>query len=206
MDTDKIKTGPLDIKEMRDSHSRKSIREILQQGAGSSVVPRSGPAATRVPAVEISAKGKDKPMVRYLHEVKPKIPQMGVRLTDIPPQGASTSSKPAAGQGHSVSQTGGPRLAKKALSRCAKRKLKKASARASEAETEGIQQPGNESAPKQGENSTKASKRPMSEGRSPTEVDRDPKRPRDLSRPGTYKEALTNIEIAVFKESYPEAK
>jgi hypothetical protein len=36
---------------------------------------------------------------------------MGVSHTDIPPQGASTSIKPEVreGQGHSVSQTGGPR-------------------------------------------------------------------------------------------------
>jgi hypothetical protein len=121
-------------------------------------------------------------MVRYLPEVKPKIPLMGVSHTDIPPQGASASSKPAAGegQGHSVSQTGGPRLAKKALSGCARRKLKKARGKANEAETGGIQQPGNASAPKQGENSTKASKRPRSEGSTPTEMARDPKRPRDL--------------------------
>jgi hypothetical protein len=59
MDTDKIKTGPLDLRDKRNSPSRKSQGEILQQGAGSSGVPRSGRAATRVPAVEISAKGRD---------------------------------------------------------------------------------------------------------------------------------------------------
>jgi hypothetical protein len=99
MDTNKLKTGPLDLKEKRDSPSRKSLREILQQGAGSSGVTRSDPATTRVPAVEISAKGWDKPMVRYLPEVKPKISLMGVSHTDIPPQRASTSSKSAAGEG-----------------------------------------------------------------------------------------------------------
>jgi hypothetical protein len=61
-------------------------------------------------------------------------------------------------------------------------------------------------APKRGETSTKTSKRPRSEGSTPTETARDPKRPRDLSGPGTYKEALTNIKIAIFKESYPEDK
>jgi hypothetical protein len=30
---------------------------------------------------------------------------------------------------------------------------------------------------------------------------RDPKWARDLSGPGTYKEAVTNIKIAIFKES-----
>jgi hypothetical protein len=145
-------------------------------------------------------------MVRYLPEVKPKIPLMGVSHTDIPPHRDSTSSKPAAGegQGHSVPQTGGPRLAKKASSGCARRKIKKERVTAREAETGGFQQPGNASAPKQGENSTKASKRPRSEGSTPTEMIREPKRPRDLNGPGIYKEALTNINIAIFKESYPE--
>jgi hypothetical protein len=41
MDTDKLNKGPLDLKEKRDSTSRKSLREILQQGAGSSGVPEA---------------------------------------------------------------------------------------------------------------------------------------------------------------------
>jgi hypothetical protein len=32
------------------------------------------------------------------------------------------------------------------------------------------------------------------------------KKPRDLSGPGTYKEALTNIKMAIFKKTYPEDK
>jgi hypothetical protein len=35
---------------------------------------------------------------------------------------------------------------------------------------------------------------------------RPPKKPRDSSGPGYYKEALTNIKIAIFKETYPEDK
>jgi hypothetical protein len=35
---------------------------------------------------------------------------------------------------------------------------------------------------------------------------RAPKRPRDCSRAGSYKEALTNIKIAIFRETYPEDK
>jgi hypothetical protein len=78
-------------------------------------------------------------MVRNLTEVKPKIPLLGVSHTDIPLQGASTSSKPTAeGQGHLVSQAGGPRLVKKALSECTRWKLKKIRARASETGTGGI--------------------------------------------------------------------
>jgi hypothetical protein len=60
--------------------------------------------------------------------------------------------------------------------------------------------------PKQGETLTGASKRPRSEGSTPTETVRPPKRPRDSRGPGTYREALTNIKIAIFKENYPDDK
>jgi hypothetical protein len=69
---------------------------------------------------------------------------------------------------------------KKALSGCAKQKLKKEKARASKAGTGGIQQPGNAGMPKQGETSTENHQRPWSEGSTPTETVRAPKRPRDL--------------------------
>jgi hypothetical protein len=86
------------------------------------------------------------------------------------------------------------------------RRLKKPTARASKAETGGIQQPGNASAPKQGETSTETPRRRRSDGSTPIETARPPKRPRDSSGPGNYKEALTNIKIAIFKETYPEDK
>jgi hypothetical protein len=35
---------------------------------------------------------------------------------------------------------------------------------------------------------------------------RAPKRPSDSSGPGTYKDALTNIKTAIFRETYPEEK
>jgi hypothetical protein len=35
---------------------------------------------------------------------------------------------------------------------------------------------------------------------------RPPERIRDSRGPGTYKEVLTNIKIAIFKEAYPEDK
>jgi hypothetical protein len=35
---------------------------------------------------------------------------------------------------------------------------------------------------------------------------RPPKRPTDYSGPGTYREELTNIKIAMFKENHPEDK
>jgi hypothetical protein len=87
-------------------------------------------------------------MVRNLPDVKPKIHLLGVSSTDIPLQTASTSSKPTVGEGQEnlVSRVGGLRLEKKALSGCARRKLKNAKARASEAGTGGIQQPGYASA------------------------------------------------------------
>jgi hypothetical protein len=45
---------------------------------------------------------------------------------------------------------------------------------------------------------------PRLEDGTPTETARAPKRPMDSKGPGTYKEALTNINIAVFRETYPE--
>jgi hypothetical protein len=69
---------------------------------------------------------------------------------------------------------------KEDLSGCARRKLKKAKARASEAGTGDIQQPGNAGVPKQGETSTEPLKRPRSEGSTPTETATALKRPRDL--------------------------
>jgi hypothetical protein len=92
------------------------------------------------------------------------------------------------------------------LSKCARWKLKKARARASEAGTGGIQQPANVSTSKQGETTTKTLKSPRSEGSIPTETARAPKRPRDSKGPGTYMEALTIIKVAIFRETYPEDK
>jgi hypothetical protein len=198
-----------DLERKRDSRPRRSLREILQQGAGSSGAPLSGAAATSETAVEISVKGRDEPVVRNLPEVKPRTPLLGVSSTYTPLQGTSISSIPTAGEGlgHLLFGVGGLRLVKKAWSGCARRKLKKASARASEAGTGGIQQPGNVGAPKQGETSTETFQRPRSEGSTPTETARSPKKkPRDSSGSGTYKETLTNIKIAIFRETYPEDK
>jgi hypothetical protein len=191
---------------MRDSPTRRCLRETLHQGAGSSGAPLRGPVATNEPSAEISAKGRDKPVVRNLFEVKQDVFLLEVSYTDTPLQGASISGLPAAkGEPeHLVSGVGGIRLAKKALSGCARRKLKRVKARASEAETGGIQQVGNASAPKQGESFTKTPKRPRSEASIPIETARPPERPRDSSGPGYYKEALTNIKISTFKETYPE--
>jgi hypothetical protein len=53
---------------------------------------------------------------------------------------------------------------------------------------------------------TVTSKRPRSEGSTSVEEIRPPERPKDSSGPGTYKAALTNIQIGIFKKYYPEDK
>jgi hypothetical protein len=184
MDTEiKTKTGHKNLKQKRDSPQRRSLREILQQGAGSSDVPSRRPPATSEPAVEISVKYRDEPAVRNLSEVKTKTTLLEVSGTDIPLQGASTSRTPTAGGlGHIVSGLGGHRLAKKALSGCARRKLKEARARANKTGTGGIQQPGNVRAPKQGKTPTETLKRPRSKGSTLIETARAPKRPREFKQ------------------------
>jgi hypothetical protein len=186
MDLEKQKTGPLDLKEKRGSFPRRSLKEMLQLGPGSSGKPRSSPAENSELAGGISAEGRDKAMARHLPEVKIKGSLMGVCLTDIPLQGDSTSSKHAVRerQGLLVPQTGELRLVKEALSGYARRKLRKARIRASEARTGGSQKPGHESGPNLGEISIENSKRPRSEGSNPTEVARKPKGPGTLGDKG----------------------
>jgi hypothetical protein len=53
---------------------------------------------------------------------------------------------------------------------------------------------------------TETPKRPRSEGNTPIETARPLNRHRDSSGPGYYKQTLTNIKIAIFKETYPEDK
>jgi hypothetical protein len=72
-----------------------SLRERLQQRAGSSGEPLRNPVATSELAVEISAKGKDKPVVQNLPETKQKTTLLRVGSTDTPQQGASTANTPA---------------------------------------------------------------------------------------------------------------
>jgi hypothetical protein len=205
----KTKTNcPKDLKKKRNYPPRRSLREILQQGAGSSGVPIRGPVATSEPAAVTSAKGRDEPVVRNLPEVEPGTSLLGASGIDTTIQGVGSTGIPAVGraQGSLLPSIGGFLLAKKALSGCARRKLKKAKAKSSEAGTGGIQQPGNARATKEVETSTETPKRQRSEGSTLTETVRPPKRPRDCKGPGNYKETLTNIKIAIFKETYPENK
>jgi hypothetical protein len=69
----------------------------------------------------------DEPVVRNLSKVKSETTLLGVSSTDTPLQGVSISSIPTAekGLGHTVSGVDEFLLAKKALSGCARRKLKR---------------------------------------------------------------------------------
>jgi hypothetical protein len=62
------------------------LREILQQGAGSSGTPLRGPVATSKPAVEISAKDRDESVVRNLLNVKSGTLLLWISNTDTPLQ------------------------------------------------------------------------------------------------------------------------
>jgi hypothetical protein len=114
--------GLKDQKKKRDSPPRRSLREIHQQGAGSSGVLARGPVATSEPAAVISAKGKDEPMVRNLPEVKPGTSLLGASGINTPLQGAGSTGIHAAGgdQGSLAPRIGELHLAKKALSGCAR--------------------------------------------------------------------------------------
>jgi hypothetical protein len=59
---------------------------------------------------------------------------------------------------------------------------------------------------KQGETPSGTLKRPRLGSGTPAGMIRTPERPTDLKGPRTYTEALTNIKIAIFKETYPEEK
>jgi hypothetical protein len=84
METKEKKQSPQDFKKKRGSPSRGSLQEILQWGTGSSGTPSRGAGATSEPAVEVSAKGRNEPVVSNLPEVSSK--------TSLP--GASGSSNP----------------------------------------------------------------------------------------------------------------
>jgi hypothetical protein len=69
--------------------------------------------------------------------------------------------------------------------------------------TGGIQQRGNLSTPKP---KPTGAPKPRLQVNTPTEGVIPPKRPRASREPETYKVALTNIKIAIFKDNYPEDK
>jgi hypothetical protein len=63
------------------------------------LVCHQGALATSKPAAEVSARGRDEPVVRHLPAVTPRTSLLGARSSDIPLQGASSSSTPAEGEG-----------------------------------------------------------------------------------------------------------
>jgi hypothetical protein len=69
---------------------------------------------TSEPPAGTSAKGRNEPLVWNLPQVKSRAYPMGVSCTDTPLQGASKTGKPTVEEGP----------ASKALSRCARQKLK----------------------------------------------------------------------------------
>jgi hypothetical protein len=89
----------------------------ISAGAGSSGAPVRGPAATNEAAVKISAKGREEPVAGNQSEVKPGTPLLGVSGSNVPLQGASTSSTHTAGDDlvNIVSGVGGLRLARKTV-------------------------------------------------------------------------------------------
>jgi hypothetical protein len=99
METKEKKQSPQDFEKKRGSPSRGSLHEILQQGAGSSGASSRGTGATSEPATEVSAKGRDEPVVSNLNEVSSKTSLPGASSSIIPLQGASGSSTPAEREG-----------------------------------------------------------------------------------------------------------
>jgi hypothetical protein len=79
MDTNKNKTGLQDSKTKMDSLPRRSLQEILQQKARSSGTPSKEIGATSKPAVDVSAKGRDEPVMRNLPEVISKDPSLRIQ-------------------------------------------------------------------------------------------------------------------------------
>jgi hypothetical protein len=102
--------SPKDLKKKRDYPPGRSLREIFQQGAGSSGVLVRGPVATSEPAAVTSAKGRDEPIVTNLPEVEPGTSLLGANGIDTTIQGAGSAGIPAVGgdQGSLVPSIGGP--------------------------------------------------------------------------------------------------
>jgi hypothetical protein len=99
--------GPQNLKR-NDSPPRGSLQEILQQGSGSSSAPSRGAGGTDEPAVEISAKGREEPVVKNLPKITSRTLLSGVSSSDIPLQEASSSSAPAEGEALRYLASGAP--------------------------------------------------------------------------------------------------
>jgi hypothetical protein len=95
MNGSKSKTGHQELKLKRRPFLKGSLKEILQQGAGSSGTSVRFLDATREPAGKIQVKGREEPMVQDQPETQQAINPPGSSDTDVPLQGTSTSSIPA---------------------------------------------------------------------------------------------------------------
>jgi hypothetical protein len=100
-----------------------------------------------------------------------------------------------------ASQVARLHLVKTRLSGSTRRKLKKV--RENQGGTGAPQQPGHVASPKLSETQTRVPKEPRSEGSNPVKENKPFKMPRDLMGPGTYREAVMNVRIAVLKDDYP---
>jgi hypothetical protein len=83
-----------------------------------------------------------------------------------------------------------------------RRKLKTAGA--SQDSTGGIQQLRHVAIPKTEGPHIKTPKWPKSDGSTPTDTVNSSKKPKGFTGPGIYREALTNVRIAILKENYPQ--
>jgi hypothetical protein len=79
--------------------SKETLTRNTSAEAGSLGAPSRGAHARGEPAVQISAKGRNEPVVRNQPEVISRTLLSEVSSTDIPLQGASSSSIPAEGEG-----------------------------------------------------------------------------------------------------------
>jgi hypothetical protein len=104
MNAKHIKTGRKDLKLKGDPFPKGSLQEILQQGAGSFGASVRCLDATSEPAGETQVKDGGVPVVRNLSETQLTTNPLGSSDTDVPLQGASTSSIPEeGGSGQAVS-------------------------------------------------------------------------------------------------------
>jgi hypothetical protein len=135
---------PKDLKRRGILPPRRSLREILQQGAESSGVTARDPLANSEPDAVISAKGRNEPLVRNLPEVELGTSLSGTGGINTSLQEAGSAGIPAAegDQGRLIPSMGEFRLAKKELSGSARRKLKKSQSQVKRGRNWGFQLPG----------------------------------------------------------------
>jgi hypothetical protein len=75
-----------------ESLLRKSLQEVLRREAGSSGTTFRGAGANSEPALKVTNKDRDEPVLRNLPELITRTPLSGVSSSDTPLQGASSSS------------------------------------------------------------------------------------------------------------------